>query len=305
MRTAAISKILIALGAFALFGGCSVLERNAACGSTGSRSQCESYHYEQNRQEAIRQEQRDQNYRRAQAAKKFEERSARKAKRDKEEAKKFIEDLQKQKIPTAAEMRKAVQEVNAECRKKAPCRHYAAGKRHYNAKRYRQSIGEFAKSVRADRNYDIAHVMWGMALTRTGKAPEAVRRIDSGIAAARRIGKSRGWYWWPYYHKGVALMVSRKPVAARAAFSESIRLNPQSDTYVGRGRAYASERKFVQAIADFDRALKKNARNASAWSSKARVHFMARSFSPGCKAAKKACSLGDCQILKKVPQCGR
>ncbi len=306
MATTGNFKIWLVLGAAAALGACEIMERNAACGSySGSKSACERYSNDYSRRQAEKQAVRDMQYRRDQEAKRYQERRARKAKRDKERANKYLKDLQKQKIPTAEELRKTAKEIDAECRKKPACRHYSEGKRLYNAKRYREAIGEFAKSARADRNYEIAYVMWGMALTRTGKAHEAVRRIDNGIAAAKRKGRTGSWYWWPYFHKGVALMATRNAPAARTAFSESIRLSPRSATYEARGRTYATEKKYAMANADFDRALKGNSRNSRVWSSKAQVLFMSGSTGSGCKAAKKACGLGDCRILKKVPQCGR
>lgn len=194
----------------------------------------------------------------------------------------------------------------AECQKKPTCRHYKKGRGLYNSKRYREAIAEFDTVIRHDRSYAVAYVMRGMALTKIGKARKALAQFDAAIAAARKKGKrGKSWYWWPYYHKGWALMRLRDAPAARAAFSSSLRSNPTVRAYEARARTYAVEKKYRRSSADIDKAIGLDPKRAMLWTRRSKLDFMARNPKRGCRAARRACALGDCQLLQQVPKCKR
>ena len=72
----------------------------------------------------------------------------------------------------------------------------------------------------------------------------------------------------PHFMRGVTFSALEDHLQAINAYSECLGLEPNANTYVNRGREYASLGNFVMAIKDYDLALERNPRNELAWRSR-------------------------------------
>ncbi len=196
--------------------------------------------------------------------------------------------------------------------------HFAAGRRHFRDKRVEQSLKEFSTAIEIAPGFDSAHVYQGMALLRLKRPQEALSSFDNAIKAAiKRRGANAEWLSWPHFQKGRALMDLEKIDLALAELGESIRLKPSASVLATRGNIYfvqgqlqrqagdteAARQLFLAADADVDRGLSLKGDNVQLWAMKSGVHFMLGETPQACKAARKACELGNCAIVKDFPEC--
>ena len=72
----------------------------------------------------------------------------------------------------------------------------------------------------------------------------------------------------PHFMRGFTFPALEDHSQAINAYSECLRLEPNANTYVNRGREYASLGNFKMAIKDYDLALERNPRDEIAWRSR-------------------------------------
>ncbi len=196
--------------------------------------------------------------------------------------------------------------------------HFAAGRKHFQRKRFEEALKEFATAIEIAPGFDSAHVFRGMTLIRLSRPAEALPYFDNAIKAAmKRRGANSEWLALPHYHKAMALLELNRIDEAFAELDESIRIKPRPSTLAARGNAYfvlgqsksragdqqAARQYFIAAGADVDRGLSMSGKNVQLWSMKSGVHFMLGEMPRACKAARLACELGNCGIVEDFPEC--
>ncbi len=84
-------------------------------------------------------------------------------------------------------------------------------------------------------------------------------------------------------------------------FSQAIIINPDDvQAYINRGHIYLKICQYQQAIGDFDEALRRKPDSAMAYYSRGLAYFRQDADTPGCRDAQKACTLGNCKLLKQA-----
>ncbi len=82
-------------------------------------------------------------------------------------------------------------------------------------------------------------------------------------------------------------------------FNQFIRLKPDDDgAYSSRPAAYGLLGQYQRAIEDYNEAIRLKPNFVWAYGNRAATFFMQRNKKLGCREAQKACTLGNCKLLK-------
>jgi tetratricopeptide (TPR) repeat protein len=184
----------------------------------------------------------------------------------------------------------------------AATKRYMEGEALFKSGRIREAIEAFDSSIALDSRMDAAYVYRGMSRARLGDHAGAIADYDQGIAVT---GRSKVWSWWPRFHKGLSFGALRRWDDAVRELSASIELNPTAGALVARGSAYLYKRDFAKAEQDASVAEKSAGRNPNLWATIAGIHLVAGDLDVGCKAARKACDLGQCNVLREFTEANR
>lgn len=171
-------------------------------------------------------------------------------------------------------------------------------------KRYSEAIEIYRDLIKKTPDDQTLYVALGTALYSNDQPTEAIPLFDKAVALNKR---SKNWVWFPYMHKGQALMRLARFDDAAESFGLAIKHNPTDSLYLARANAYFMTAKFDQAIRDTDSVIAQNPRSAKAWTVKSayifeRIRYTkdASGAPSGCEAAKKACDLKDCRVWQQV-----
>jgi tetratricopeptide (TPR) repeat protein len=109
-----------------------------------------------------------------------------------------------------------------------------------------------------------------------------------------------------YFNQGKNFYENKKYDQAIACYNEAIKLNPNLvKAYNNRGIAYIVETKYDQAIADFNKAIEFEPSNGKAYNNRAVAYWYKEEAGKAEEDIKKAQSLGikiDLETLKKLPK---
>ncbi len=84
-------------------------------------------------------------------------------------------------------------------------------------------------------------------------------------------------------------------------YNKAIRLKPDyAYAYNDRGIVYGELSQYQRAIEDFNTAIGLKPDYAKAYNNRALVYFNQKNIFSGCSNARKACALGNCEILEDV-----
>lgn len=84
-------------------------------------------------------------------------------------------------------------------------------------------------------------------------------------------------------------------------FNQAIINNPDDiQAYINRGNIYLKICKYQQAIGDFNEALRRKPDSTEAYYRRGLAYFREDEDAPGCRDAQKACTLGNCKLLKQA-----
>jgi hypothetical protein len=84
-------------------------------------------------------------------------------------------------------------------------------------------------------------------------------------------------------------------------FNQAIILNPDDiHAYINRGNIYLKICQYQQAINDFNEAIRLKPDSTAAYYSRGLAYFRQDEDAPGCRDAQKACTLGNCILLKQA-----
>lgn len=102
-----------------------------------------------------------------------------------------------------------------------------------------------------------------------------------------------------YYHRGVAYISMGQHIYAVEDFNKVIKLQPNyANAYNNRGFAHAGLQQYQRAIDDYSNAISLKPDHVSAFLNRGTVYFKQGNNKLGCKDVKKACDLGNCDLLK-------
>ena len=149
-----------------------------------------------------------------------------------------------------------------------------------------------ALQVTKDKDNDVAQVQLGIALFEEGKFEEAIEHYNKAI-----LMKSSYADACVYNCRGGAYAALGQYQRAIEDFNKDISMkHVHFKSYNNRGVVYTHLGQYQRAIEDFNEAIKLNPAYAIAYKNRATVYLNIRDNSPGCRDAKKACELGNCQI---------
>ena len=133
------------------------------------------------------------------------------------------------------------------------------------------------------------------------KAPEMKQAVAPPASVsgqpANITGTAEEWH-------GKALVLNNSAdrndiLKAIECLDESIRLKPDYvNAYIKRGTFYAELDQYELAIGDYDEAIRRKPRDGNLYDMRGHAYFAQGRISLACSDAKKACALGNCQLLK-------
>jgi tetratricopeptide (TPR) repeat protein len=104
---------------------------------------------------------------------------------------------------------------------------------------------------------------------------------------------------YDFHNRGINFSKRGKYKTAIEDFNQAIRLKPDFvDAYNNRGLTYFRDGQNQPAIDDFNRAILLKPDLVSAFINRGAAYFISNKEEPGCLDAQKACSLGNCELLK-------
>ncbi len=188
-------------------------------------------------------------------------------------------------------------------------KHYKYGLKLYKKRKIKKAIVHFDKAIEKNPKYGMAYFYKGMAHVSLGQPEQAIPALNKAIKTAKKIPS---WYAKPYYQKGMAYMMLNKTKKAIKFYSKAVNANPSAQVYTARATAYTilakphydkgNKKKGQQwlelARLDIKRAIHSNPKIPAVWSLKARLHQALGEEPAALNAAKRACQLGDCRLLK-------
>jgi tetratricopeptide (TPR) repeat protein len=112
--------------------------------------------------------------------------------------------------------------------------------------------------------------------------------------------------WLAYSTRGVAYKGLGNYRQAIEDYDRAIEINPgYANAYYNRGYTYNELGNYRQAVEDYDRAIEINPGYANAYYNRALVYLTQGDNISSCRDARKACELGECQLLEDAKGRGR
>ena len=149
----------------------------------------------------------------------------------------------------------------------------------------------FSHALKVTKNNYMAHNNLAAALIEKGSFEEAFDHYNKALLIID--------YDDVYYNRGNAYVRLGNYQLALKDYNKAISLNPNSaDTYNNRGFIYIKLGRYQQAFDDYSKAISLKMDYAEAYSNRAFVYLSLGDNISGCKDARKACELGDCETLQ-------
>lgn len=121
---------------------------------------------------------------------------------------------------------------------------------------------------------------------------KTIEYLDSAI-------KLKPDYADAFNERGIAYSQLGRYQRAIDDFNEAIRLKPDRfDTFNNRGIAYSLLNQYQHAVENFNEAIRLNPNNVNSYNDRGVAYFKQKNKILGCLDAKKACSLGKCNLLE-------
>ncbi len=196
--------------------------------------------------------------------------------------------------------------------------YYQAGTALFDRQEYAKALIEFDAALALAGDLESALIYRGRTLFQLGRAEESLATLDKAIALGRR-NPSNGpeLAWSVNLHRGHALMALFRIDDAVAAYDRSIELNSTNEARAGRANANFVKAQILIQLGDLGPARRhlEDARHdidlvagsapteSVVWTLKSGIHFLSGNMQQGCRAALRACELGQCGLVKEFPEC--
>ncbi|MGB5217141.1 MAG: tetratricopeptide repeat protein [Smithella sp.] len=163
---------------------------------------------------------------------------------------------------------------------------------------YNLAIDSYSEAIRIKSDNLDAYYNRGTIYHQLGRYQPAVEDFSSVI----RLQPDNSL---AYFNRGNAYINLGRYPQAIDDFSTSISLKPDyADAYNNRAFIYLSQKRYQEAIGDYSMAISLKPDYADAYNNRAFVYLNQGNRLSGCRDAKKACALGNCQILQTVKDKG-
>ena len=159
---------------------------------------------------------------------------------------------------------------------------------------YHLAIDSYSEAIRIKSDNFDAYYNRGTVYHQLGRHQEAIADFSSAI----RLQPDNSL---AYFNRANAYINLGRYQQAIDDFSKSISLKPDYvDAYNNRAFVYLSQKRYQEAIDDYSMAISLKPDYADAYNNRAFVYLNQGDRLSGCRDAKKACALGNCQILATV-----
>ncbi len=163
----------------------------------------------------------------------------------------------------------------------------------------RTALTQYDKALSLNPNYAPAYFHRANAFAGTGQDDKALQDYSTAV-------RLQPDYITAYYTRGIVYAGIGEYLAAIADYSKVIALDRNHvRAYNSRGIAYLKLDEPRKAIEDFDEAIRRNPDFGVAYNNRAYSYFTQGNHGPGCRDARKACALGDCELWTAVQREGR
>jgi len=157
---------------------------------------------------------------------------------------------------------------------------------------YQRAIEDYNKAIIIKPDYSNAYNNRGVAYFKLGHYQHAIEDYNQIIRLKRDIDMI-------YYNLGLAYIELGHHQLAIDNFSKAILLNPKyARAYNNRGLSYEKLDHYQLAIEDFNRAISLVPYYTKAYINRSNSYFRQGNKELGCSDAQKACTLGNCEIMK-------
>ncbi|MDR2151617.1 MAG: tetratricopeptide repeat protein [Helicobacteraceae bacterium] len=208
--------------------------------------------------------------------------------------------------------------------------YYNRGLAYYNLGDHKKAIADYDRAIKIDPKYANAYVNRGLAYYNLGEYKKALAdsnraiKIDPNLAMAYNnraaayidLGEykkaladsNRALTIDPnlalaYVNRGLAYINLGEYKKAIADYDRTIKIDPNfAMAYNNRGYAYYNLDDYKKAIADYTQAIKIDANLAIAYNNRSVAYRELGDYKNATKDARKACALGDCELLEYMKQ---
>ncbi len=157
---------------------------------------------------------------------------------------------------------------------------------------YRRAIEDYNQAISIKPDYADAYANRGAAYNGLDDFARAIADFN------RAIGLRPG-YAEAYINRGGVYNNMGNYSQAIEDLNRGIAIKPgYGAAYFSRGVAHAGLERYSQAIDDFSRAIDLHPLFTGAYVQRGLIYFNQGNIAPGCRDARKACSLGDCNLLE-------
>jgi len=162
---------------------------------------------------------------------------------------------------------------------------------------YKSALDNFNKAVGLKPDYADAYINRGNVYSKQGKYQRAIEDYDKAVSLKPDDYEI-------YYNRGGAYNSLGQYQKAINEYDKAISIkSSDSESYNNRGAIYARIGQYQTALSDFNKAISLNPYFADAYGNRAYIYFKQGS-SLGCRDAKEACKLGNCNIWKVSQKSG-
>ncbi len=163
---------------------------------------------------------------------------------------------------------------------------------------WKNSLDLVNHTLKVTKNNYTAHLIRGKVYYIVGQYQRAIADCNEAIRLKPDFAVA-------YYNRGMAYDNLGQYQRAIADYNEVIRLNSDyANAYHNRGVAYAKLNQYKLAIEDFNEVITLQPDLPMAYQSRGFVYFNQGDIDLGCQDARKACSLGYCELLESAKSHG-
>jgi tetratricopeptide (TPR) repeat protein len=160
---------------------------------------------------------------------------------------------------------------------------------------WKNSIIIMNHSLQVTNGDSFQHNTLALAWLEKGNVEEAIGHYTESI----RIKSNYFDTVLAYGNRGIAYAALKKYEIAIEDFNEAIRLKPDyADIYNNRGNAYYALGQYERAVGDYNEVIRLRPDNPFAYKNRSNAYFSRGNNNLGCNDARKACELGNCQLLE-------
>lgn len=163
---------------------------------------------------------------------------------------------------------------------------------------YQLAIDDFNEAIKLKPNFVGSYYIRGVAYAKLGQYQSAIKDYDQAM-------RLKADYADAYNNRGVAYNNLGQYQRAIENYNEAIRLKPDyADAHNNRGVAYAKLGRYQLAIEGFNKAIELKSDDSGAYANRGRAYLLKGDNNLGCRDARKACHLGNCEMLEKSQKDG-